>query len=98
MSEKNIKIPDSDQTARHRYDEADENTSLNSEGATDTGRQTSNKSGKHSSAEKLAASRPEFGESPGAHEVPGAHGDGAGGEHSHRMNHATPRDKALQPK
>lgn len=38
------------------------------------GLQTSNKAGKHSSAEKLAASRPEFGASPGAKPVDGAFG------------------------
>ena len=39
------------------------------------GLQTSNKSGKHSSVEKLAASRPEFGTGRGAQAVPGAFGD-----------------------
>jgi len=38
------------------------------------GLQTSNKAGKHSSAEKLAASRPEFGASSGAKPVDGAFG------------------------
>jgi hypothetical protein len=66
--------PDSDETARakHPYsgDEADLDVSADIEGL-----QTSNKTGKHSSVEKLAASRPEFGTSPGAHHVDGAFGD-----------------------
>ena len=43
--------------------------------------QTSHKSGKHSSAEKLAASRPNFGEGRGAQPVDGAFGKDELGEH-----------------
>lgn len=66
--------PDSDETARgtHRY-EGEENIPDASPDI--EGLQTSNKTGKHSSVEKLAASRPEFGSSPGAHAVDGAFGD-----------------------
>ena len=61
-----------------------------------TDRQTSNKSGKHSSVEKLTASRPEFGASPGAKPVPGAGGDTEDGEeHAPSGGH---RDKALRSK
>lgn len=66
--------PDSDQTARNRHpdagDEMIEDASTDIEGP-----QTSNKSGKHSSIEKLAASRPEFGAGRGAQPVAGAFGD-----------------------
>src|SRR3954463_157583 len=66
--------PGSDETARgqHPYagDEVLEDVSDDIEGL-----QTSNKSGKHSSAEKLAASRPEFGAGRGAQPVSGAFGD-----------------------
>jgi len=67
-------LPDSDETARgkHAYagDEQIEDASQNIDGL-----QTSNKTGKHSSAEKLAASRPEFGPSAGAKPVDGAFGN-----------------------
>jgi hypothetical protein len=66
--------PDSDETARgkHPYagDEQIEDASADIEGL-----QTSNKTGKHSSVEKLAASRPEFGSSAGAKAVDGAFGN-----------------------
>jgi hypothetical protein len=65
--------PDSDETSRtkHPYSEdAVPDASPDIEGL-----QTSNKTGKHSSVEKLAASRPEFGRSPGANPVDGAFGD-----------------------
>ena len=65
-------FPDSDESAR----KAIENLESEQEDI-DTqieGRQISNKSGKRSSAEKLASSRPEFGTSPGANPVPGASG------------------------
>ena len=65
--------PDSDETARSKHpftgDEQMPDASADIEGL-----QTSNKAGKHSSAEKLAASRPEFGASPGAKPVDGAFG------------------------
>lgn len=67
-------LPDSDESARgkHAYagDEQIEDASENIEGL-----QTSNKTGKHSSAEKLAASRPEFGSAAGAKPVDGAFGN-----------------------
>lgn len=66
--------PESDETARakhsHAGDEPVPDASPNIEGL-----QASNKTGKHSSSEKLAASRPEFGSSPGARPVGGAFGD-----------------------
>jgi hypothetical protein len=73
MSRKETKIPDGDVTARKR-------TSATDDPGTDIeaipNLQTSNKSGKHSSVEKIAASRPEFAESPGAHPKDGAFGAG----------------------
>ena len=67
-------LPDSDETARRKHpysgDEVIEDASTDTEGL-----QTSNKSGKHSSAEKLAASRPEFGAGRGAQPVSGAFGE-----------------------
>jgi hypothetical protein len=72
MSVKTMKIPDSDVTARKR-------TGAGEDPGMDTdkldGLQTSNKTGKHSSVQKLAASRPEFGDAPGAHPKDGAFGD-----------------------
>ena len=65
--------PDSEETARDKHpftgDEQMPDASTDIEGL-----QTSNKAGKHSSAEKLAASRPEFGARPGAKPVDGAFG------------------------
>jgi hypothetical protein len=67
-------FPDSDRSVRGSHpDSGDENpqdvdTSI-------PNLQTSNKSGKHSSAEKLAASRPEFGAGRGAQQVSGAFGE-----------------------
>ena len=67
-------LPDSDESARRQHpftgDELAEDASSDIEGL-----QTSNKSGKHSSVEKLAASRPEFGAGRGAQPVSGAFGD-----------------------
>lgn len=74
MSRKSIAIPDSDETAR-KPDAALDLEEVTDDPGDITGLQTSNKTGKHSSAEKLAASRPEFGSSPGAHPVDGAFGD-----------------------
>ncbi len=67
-------FPDSDETARsnHPYSGGEDFTDAEE---TIPGLQTSNKSGKHSSAEKLAASRPEFGVGRGAKPVDGAFGD-----------------------
>jgi hypothetical protein len=67
-------LPDSDETSRRRppddgQDPADA-TDLEIEGL-----QTSQKSGKHSSVEKLAASRPEFEAGRDARAIPGAFGD-----------------------
>jgi hypothetical protein len=88
MSRKQIAIPDSDQTAREPYDLEEEQATAEDAGEM-AGRQTSNKSGKHSSAEKLAASRPDFG--PAARErdtVPGAHGDASTKDPSRTRNKA----------
>lgn len=92
-NKKTIKTPDSDETARH--DDAElRDTTVDDAVRTDT--QTSNKSGKHSSVEKLTASRPEFGASPGANPVPGAFGNPQEDEeHAPSKAH---RDKALRPK
>ena len=66
--------PDSDESARGKHlftgDEAMPDASDDIAGL-----QTSNKTGKHSSVEKLAASRPEFGSGRGAQPVSGAFGD-----------------------
>jgi len=65
-------FPDSDESARkpiENLQSEEEDTETDIEG-----RQISNKTGKKSSAEKLASSRPEFGASPGANPVPGASG------------------------
>jgi hypothetical protein len=75
MSDQRMNAPDSDETVRKQLDR--EETDLLDQDDLDTnasGGQTSNKSGKHSSAVKLAASRPEFGASPGANPVDGAFG------------------------
>jgi hypothetical protein len=72
MSEKNSKIPDSDVTARKQSVGAEESGN-DTEQINDL--QISNKTGKHSAVEKLAASRPEFAESPGARPKDGAFGD-----------------------
>lgn len=67
-------FPDSDRSVRSSHPDAgDENPE--DVNATVPDLQTSNKSGKHSSAEKLAASRPEFGAGRGAQQVSGAFGD-----------------------
>lgn len=74
MDRKTNSIADSDETAR-KPDAALETDEISDSAGDLGGRQTSNKTGKHSSAVKLAASRPEFGSSPGAHPVDGAFGD-----------------------
>jgi hypothetical protein len=66
--------PDSDETARGKHPYAGEEQIEDASGDIE-GLQTSNKTGKHSSVEKLAASRPEFGSSAGAKPVDGAFGD-----------------------
>ena len=65
--------PDSDQTARNRHPDGGEEPIADASLEID-GLQTSNKSGKHSSVEKLAASRPEFGVGRGSLPVDGAFG------------------------
>ena len=79
---KKTDLPDSDETARNKHpyvgEEEEERTgvdadSLDVQGSTNL--QTSNKSGKHSSVEKLAASRPEFGAGREGLPVSGAFGD-----------------------
>ncbi|HEX5430957.1 MAG TPA: hypothetical protein VFW83_03255 [Bryobacteraceae bacterium] len=76
MSTKTSKVPDSDRFARKQSED------LESEETADPGklasRQVSNKSGKHSSVEKQAASRPEF--APRAKPVAGAVSRRAGTE------------------
>lgn len=75
-------FPNSDESARKRHPDAagdlipDADTSVSN-------LQTSNKSGKHSTAEKLAASRPEFGTGRGAVPVDGAFGADEGEETEH---------------
>jgi hypothetical protein len=66
--------PDSDETARKKHPYAGDEDITDIDAASPD-LQTSNKSGKHSSAEKLAASRPEFGAGRGAQPVSGAFGD-----------------------
>lgn len=91
-NKKSMKTPDSDETARKSTEESepvDETTDVNL--------QSSNKTGKHSSVEKLAASRPEFGASPGAKPVPGAFGDGAQADEEDAPSESH-RDKALRSK
>lgn len=65
--------PDSDESARKKHPDSADDPMPDVDAAT-PGIQTSNKSGKHSSAEKLAASRPEFGAGRGAQPVSGAFG------------------------
>ena len=67
--------PDSDETARSKHPESDAGDDVLPNVDEETsGLQISNKSGKHSSVEKLAASRPEFGSGRGAKPVDGAFG------------------------
>src|SRR3954452_11533674 len=72
--------PDSDETARRKHPYAGDEDITDIDAASPD-LQTSNKSGKHSSAEKLSASRPEFGEGRGAQPVDGAFGHDEEGEH-----------------
>ena len=65
-------LPDSDETARNKH--AMDREETGDVDLTDVDMQTSNKSGKHSSVEKLGAARPEFGSRPGAKPVEGAFG------------------------
>ena len=66
--------PDSDQSSRKGHAAEGTKEVAESFDRPDGKRQTSHKSGKHSSAEKLSASRPEFGEGRGAQPVDGAFG------------------------
>ena len=72
MNNKN-NAPDSDQSVRSNHPDAGDTNVADADTAIPD-LQTSNKSGKHSSTEKLAASRPEFGAGRGAQPVPGAFG------------------------
>lgn len=71
--DKETDFPDSDETARKKHADAADDPMPDVDAA-QPGLQTSNKSGKHSSVEKLAASRPEFGTGRGAVPVDGAFG------------------------
>jgi hypothetical protein len=78
--DRKMNYPDSDQSARkHHSAKADEETAESTDETLNV--QTSHKSGKHSSAEKLSASRPEFGEGRGSQPVDGAFGSDEEGEH-----------------
>jgi hypothetical protein len=77
--------PDSDQSARKSHPPEEDLDTGEATNAT-MNPQTSGKTGKHSSAEKLAASRPEFGEGRGAQPVAGAFG------HDTEEPHATGRN------
>ncbi len=67
-------LPDSDRSVRSNHPDAgDENVSDADTSIPNL--QTSNKSGKHSTVEKLAASRPEFGSGRGAQTAAGGFGD-----------------------
>jgi hypothetical protein len=72
MSAKNSKTPDSDQTARRADTDLETDAS---ESPDSRGIQTSNKSGKHSSVLKEAASRPGRGTGTQAKQVSGAFGN-----------------------
>lgn len=67
-------LPDSDESARSQHADAAADQAPEASPGIE-GLQTSSKSGKHSTAEKLAASRPEFGTGRGAVPVDGAFGD-----------------------
>ena len=64
-------LPDSDESARSKHPDGGDESDFD---PSQPNVQTSNKSGKHSTAEKLAASRPEFGAGRGAQPVSGAFG------------------------
>lgn len=74
--------PDSDESARAKHEFASGEEELGTTADTSDeaggnieGLETSNKTGKHSTVEKLAASRPEFGVGTGARPVDGAYGN-----------------------
>jgi hypothetical protein len=68
-------LPDSDQSARGKHAQEQEEENLSEVTDVVTPLETSHKSGKHSTAEKLAASRPEFSPGRGAQHVDGAFGE-----------------------
>ena len=72
---KDSNIPNSDETARNKHNESASEDVAPAEDLSYDGLQTSTKSGKHSSVEKLGASRPEFGTGRGAVPVDGAFGN-----------------------
>jgi hypothetical protein len=78
-------VPDPDQSSRKSHHPEED---LDTAEATDAAMnlQTSKKTGKHSSAEKLAASRPEFGERRGAQPVAGVFGRDTEGPHATGRN------------
>lgn len=81
--------PDSDESARKNHpDAASEAMADAHTNVPDL--QTSNKSGKHSTVEKLSASRPEFGTGRGAEPVDGAFGHDEPGEHEVTGRNAGP--------
>lgn len=72
--------PDSDQSTRKsHFPHRDEDVAEATDRTENV--QTSTKTGKHSTAEKLSASRPEFGEGRGAQPVDGAFGSDEEGQH-----------------
>ncbi len=83
MSVKTNKIPNSDETARKGNSAENDDLIDNTDRS---GGQTSNKSGKHSSVEKAAASRPGMDDAPGFHPKDGAHGDGTPDKDRDRPN------------
>jgi len=95
---KTTAVPDSDESARNKHDYTERDTTFDDSVQSDEGRQTSQKTGKHSSVEKLAASRPEFGNSPGQNPVPGADGDPGKDHEKPPEGTNAHRDKALRPK
>ncbi len=98
QNKKSSGMPESDQTARGNIEEADvkDPDIAYAEDENIEGLQTAMKSGKHSSAEKLAASRPNFGPSPGYRPIPGATGNPEEPTDEHTPSGAQ-RDKALKP-
>jgi len=71
---KKTDVPDSDESARQKHAQEQEEENWNEVTDVVKTTETSHKSGKHSTAEKLAASRPEFSEGRGAAPVSGASG------------------------
>lgn len=96
MSKKSTAIPDSDESMRPKHHQEED---IDSDDTLLEGVQTSNKTGKHSSVEKMAASRPEMGTSPTHNPVDGASGETEKPNVEHVHDGATVhRDKALRPK